>query len=86
MLTIVSMEDQRKRATGVLRPDGTFRLAGAPIGKSQVVIDTSSVKLGSASDYMELPKKYANLRSTDLIVDLEPGENEGVELRLSSKR
>ncbi len=82
MISIVSDENPRKRATGILRPDGTFRLAGSPIGKSHVVIDTTSVLAGDRSAYVPLPRKYGRLETTDLTVDLLPGDNKGVDFKL----
>lgn len=83
MITIVSVEDARRRASGLIRPDGTFRLEGAPIGASRVLLDTTVTRMGDASKYVRLPQKYAFYDSTDLTVDLEAGENEGVVIQCS---
>ncbi len=85
MITILSADNRSRRASGVLRPDGTFRLAGSPIGACRVVIDTTSIRVGDPSSYMPVPVKYHAPATTDLAVDLQPGENEGIELRLKSK-
>ena len=84
MITLVSAENPRKRATGILRPDGTFRLAGSPIGESYVIIDTTSVQMGDPSAYMPLPRKYSRLETTDVTVELQPGENTDVAIRCES--
>ncbi len=85
MITILSADNRSRRASGVLRPDGTFRLAGSPIGACRVVIDTTSIRIGDPSSYMPVPVKYHDPATTDLSVDLQPGENEGIDLLLESK-
>lgn len=83
-VTLVSAEDSRWRATGRVRPDGTFRLTGAPIGKSWVVLDNDFVKSRQPSAYIPLPKKYTVLKETDLTINLKPGENVDVVIECNS--
>lgn len=85
MITIISDENASRRATGILRPDGTFRLASAPVGKCRVVIDTTSVQMGDPAKYMPLPVKYHAPQTTDLSIELQPGKNEQIELRAVTK-
>ena len=82
MLTLSSVDDSRKRATGFVRMDGTFRLAGAPIGKCKVALDTSEMAMRAPDRYVAVPKKYQYLSTTDFEIELKPGENEGIELKI----
>ena len=81
MITVISHDNPSRRATGILRPDGTFRLAGAPLGKCRVVIDTTSVQAGDPANYMPVPAKYHAAASTSLFLDLKPGPNDGIHLQ-----
>lgn len=82
MLTLSSVDDPRKRATGFVRMDGTFRVAGSPIGTCKVILDTSDMKMRSPEKYVPIPKKYQNLSTTNLEIELKPGKNEGLELKI----
>lgn len=81
MITIAAEEKSRRRANGMLRTDGTFRVEGAPIGPCRVTIDTTSLQVGDPSNYTPLPIRYEAFETTGLRVDLAPGENREVELR-----
>lgn len=83
-ITLISADDSRWRATGRVRPDGTFRVTGAPIGTSWVMLDNGFVKSRQPSAYIPLPKKYTVLKETDLTISLEPGENVDVVIECNS--
>lgn len=75
IIAIVSVEDPRRQASGMIRPDGTFRVAGSAIGENYVTVDTSMIQQRFPEDYMPVPRKCMHVHTTDLRVDLEPGEN-----------
>lgn len=86
MFTLASIENPRRRATGMVRMDGTFRLAGSPIGKCKVVFDNSSMKFRDPGSYVTIPARYNSLLNTDIVIELKPGENKGLVLELTKNQ
>jgi hypothetical protein len=63
-------------------PGGTFSSDRAPLGKNFITVDTSSIHFGNPSAFVPIPEKYNNSRTSGLTVDVKPGANENIDLKL----
>jgi hypothetical protein len=63
-------------------PGGVFSSDRAPLGKNFITVDTSSIHFGNPAAYVPIPEKYNNSRTSGLTVDIKPGANEHVDLKL----
>lgn len=83
---------------GEIQPDGTYRVASAPVGKVKVAVRTSTYaqyagtkrKGGKAitigereGTYVPVPKKYEDVKTSGLAFDVTPGA--AIDIPLTSK-
>jgi hypothetical protein len=76
-----SADGQISTAVSV-KSDGTFFTDRAPIGKSLVTVDTTSIQAGNRAAYVPIPEKYNNSRTSGLTADIQPGENQKIDFAL----
>lgn len=65
-ISFVSKENARMRVTGLLRSDGTYSISDVPLGAVNVTVDTECVRLGNAANYVRIPPRYTNLKTSGL--------------------
>lgn len=81
-VTFISTTDASKRATGVLKPDGTFSITDVPIGPARVAIDTEPMRFGAPDRYVQIPVRYVSPETSGFTFDVQPGENTGAKFQL----
>lgn len=74
-ISIYSVTDRRRRVSGRIMFDGSFKVVGAPLGEVKMTISTAIIKRGDPDNYMPIPRKYMNPAKTDFTFDLKPGDN-----------
>ena len=75
-IVFTSTEDAHRRATCMIRSDGTYSVANAPKGKVIITVETASVspKLGGPAEfYKEIPKEFGNVETSGLSLEVPPG-------------
>jgi hypothetical protein len=75
-ITLVSVKDNARRVTIPLTPKGTFIVINAPLGDVLVTVETESVRRISPNDYVPIPKKYANAKTSGLTAVIAHGTTE----------
>jgi hypothetical protein len=78
-------DDGGVNASAMIGEGGKFTTDRAPVGKSKVSVETESLKFGNAAAYVAIPAKYTSPATSSLEVDLKPGENENVNIALTSR-
>jgi hypothetical protein len=81
-LTFVSVIDPNATAGCLIREDGTYRVADAPIGQTQIAIDTESLKPELGGRYVQIPTRYSAAQTSGLTYTIEPGKNKNADFKL----
>jgi hypothetical protein len=84
-VTFTSRENSILAKTVNIESDGKYRTDRAPMGKSSVSIETESLQFGNAAAYVAIPAKYTSPATSGLEVDLQPGENENIDIALETQ-
>ncbi len=72
-ITFVSAENAEFRVTTMIRHDGSFRVADAPKGLVNITVETESLRFGApAEDYVQIPTRYADPATSDLVEQIVP--------------
>ena len=74
-ITAVSTSAPAERATGVVRPNGTFTLTGAPLG--EVRIGVFAERRGD-EPFVPVPPRYADPARSPLACDVPAGGRRGL--------
>jgi hypothetical protein len=81
--TITFKSQERPITAAVkIREAGAYATNRAPIGKSVVTIDTTSIQVGNPPMYVRIPEKYRDPRTSGFNVEIQPGANENVNFSL----
>jgi hypothetical protein len=70
-ITFVRIDDPRYRLVAPLRPDGTFSVADAPLGRVRVAVETESMRLGVPGAYTPIPEKYGRPDTSGLTATIQ---------------
>ena len=76
IITFTSEDDPFRQTACMIFSDGTFSVENVPKGKVLISVDTATVSPelgGSAEFYREIPKKYADMETSGLSLDVPPG-------------
>jgi hypothetical protein len=86
-ITFFSAIDKQNRVTALIRPQGEFAVAGAPLGKVQVTVETDSFNANRKKDTPKLliPEKYRKAETSGLTAEIGPKSREGITIELQSK-
>ena len=86
LIKALAPDPQVMVASAMIEPDGTFTFTGAPVGPTQIAVETESVKLlvqswegGPANcpfKQVEIPKKYTAFDTSGLTLEVRPGKQE----------
>lgn len=64
-ITFLSVENPMFRVSAMIRPDGSFSVADAPLGKVNVTVETETAR-GNNPNYVPIPKRYGIAKTSDL--------------------
>ena len=79
--------DQPYRVTALIGPQGEFAVAGAPLGKVQVTVETDSFNANrkKGTPKLLIPVKYRSAATSGLTAEIGPKSREGIAIELLSK-
>ena len=78
-------QDGAVNASAMIAEGGKYTTDRCAVGKSKVSVETESLKFGNAAAYVAIPAKYTSPATSGLEVDLQPGENENIDITLEAQ-
>jgi hypothetical protein len=86
-VTIISAKDPIFRTTATIGPDGLFVIGDAPTGEVLIAIDTEPIRVFNPKQYVPIPAKYADVRTSGLTANITKSQNkdDGPQLKLELK-
>jgi len=81
-MVFTSASDNAAMATCIIKADGTYSVADAPLGETHVAIETKSIIQGDPGRYVEIPTKYGAAQTSNLTCTIKQGENKNVDFNL----
>jgi hypothetical protein len=82
-ITFISAEDPRFRVTAMIKPDGGFRVADAPLGRVRVAIETESAR--GNPGYVPIPARYADAKTSGVTATVVKANQQPLVFQLESK-
>jgi hypothetical protein len=79
----VSAKDPLYRVAVTIKTDGSFSVADAPKGDVLVAVDNESQKFNNPKNYVALPSKYTNVKTSGLTATI--GGEDPLKIELKSK-
>jgi hypothetical protein len=79
----VSAKDPQMLVSSTIKSDGTFSVADAPKGDVLVAVDNESQKGNNPKNYIPLPGKYRNAKTSGLTANI--AADQPVKIELKSK-
>jgi hypothetical protein len=80
-ITFISVKDPMYRSAVMIRSDGHFSADAAPAGDVLVAVETESAKIGDPANYVPIPLKYGNVKTSGLTATVAKGEPLTFELK-----
>jgi hypothetical protein len=84
-ITFVRIDDPTYRVVAPLRPDGTFSVADAPLGRVRVAVETESTRVGDPGSYTPIPEKYGKPDTSGLTATIEEQAGKSILVELTSR-
>ena len=75
VVSFFSANDSTAMARCIIKVNGTYMLADAPMGATMVAIDTNSIITGAPERYVEIPEKYSSIATSGLTTTVQQGDN-----------
>ena len=85
IMRIVLANDEMFGVMCGIKSDGTFIATDAPLGDALISVDTRALKFNSPKNYVPIPEKYADVKTSGLTAKIVAGQPEGMTLTLELK-
>jgi hypothetical protein len=82
-VVMVAKDNPGMMGASVIREDGSFAFADAPLGPVALSVTTESVKFGgNQNNYVEIPAKYGDPATSGLTAEIKATDNPPIDLKL----